>query len=107
MAVIGFIGLGNMGFPMACRLKDAGHEVRCFDVSTSVMERAHDAAKYGVSRVRVGEQPIERDELWSIAQCRHVTRMRVRFIAGVDEEVALKSREVCKEMSASNARCHR
>ena len=32
MAVIGFIGLGNMGFPMACRLKEAGHEVRCFDV---------------------------------------------------------------------------
>jgi len=43
MAVIGFIGLGNMGFPMACRLKDAGHEVRCFDVNTGAMERAHDA----------------------------------------------------------------
>ena len=43
MAVIGFIGLGNMGFPMACRLKEAGHEVRCFDVSASSMERAHDA----------------------------------------------------------------
>lgn len=43
MAVIGFIGLGNMGFPMACRLKEAGHEVRCFDVSASSMERAQDA----------------------------------------------------------------
>ena len=43
MAVIGFIGLGNMGFPMACRLKEAGHEVRCFDVSASSMERARDA----------------------------------------------------------------
>jgi 3-hydroxyisobutyrate dehydrogenase len=43
MAVIGFIGLGNMGFPMACRLKDAGHEVRCFDMNTGAMERAHDA----------------------------------------------------------------
>jgi len=43
MAVIGFIGLGNMGFPMACRLKEAGHEVRCFDVSAGSMERAHDA----------------------------------------------------------------
>lgn len=43
MAVIGFIGLGNMGFPMACRLKEAGHEVRCFDVSASSMERAHEA----------------------------------------------------------------
>jgi 3-hydroxyisobutyrate dehydrogenase len=43
MAVIGFIGLGNMGFPMACRLKEAGHEVRCFDVNASSMERAHEA----------------------------------------------------------------
>ena len=43
MAVIGFIGLGNMGFPMACRLKEAGHEVRCYDVSAGSMERAHDA----------------------------------------------------------------
>ncbi len=43
MAVIGFIGLGNMGFPMACRLKQAGHEVRCFDVSAGSLERARDA----------------------------------------------------------------
>jgi 3-hydroxyisobutyrate dehydrogenase len=43
MAAIGFIGLGNMGFPMACRLKEAGHEVRCFDVNVGAMERAHDA----------------------------------------------------------------
>jgi 3-hydroxyisobutyrate dehydrogenase len=43
MAVIGFIGLGNMGFPMACRLKGAGHEVRCFDVSAGSMQRAQDA----------------------------------------------------------------
>jgi 3-hydroxyisobutyrate dehydrogenase len=44
MAVIGFIGLGNMGFPMACRLKEAGHEVRCFDVNAGSMARAQDAA---------------------------------------------------------------
>lgn len=43
MAAIGFIGLGNMGFPMACRLKEAGHEVRCFDVNAGSMERAHEA----------------------------------------------------------------
>jgi 3-hydroxyisobutyrate dehydrogenase len=40
MAAIGFIGLGNMGFPMACRLKQAGHDVRCFDTSASALERA-------------------------------------------------------------------
>ncbi|HVZ45651.1 MAG TPA: 3-hydroxyisobutyrate dehydrogenase [Ramlibacter sp.] len=43
MAVIGFIGLGNMGFPMACRLKDAGHDVRAFDVSANSMARAREA----------------------------------------------------------------
>ena len=40
MAIIGFIGLGNMGFPMACRLKNAGHEVRCHDTSAEALARA-------------------------------------------------------------------
>jgi len=33
MATIGFVGLGNMGGPMALNLVKAGHEVRGFDVS--------------------------------------------------------------------------
>jgi len=28
---IGFIGLGKMGFPMACRLIEAGHQLVVFD----------------------------------------------------------------------------
>lgn len=43
MAIIGFIGLGNMGLPMAQRLKDAGHEVRCFDTSAAALRRAEQA----------------------------------------------------------------
>jgi 3-hydroxyisobutyrate dehydrogenase len=43
MAIIGFIGLGNMGLPMARRLKEAGHEVRCFDTSAAALERAAQA----------------------------------------------------------------
>ena len=31
MSKIGFIGLGNMGMPMAMNLVDAGHEVKAFD----------------------------------------------------------------------------
>lgn len=42
MAVIGFIGLGNMGTPMARRLKEAGHDVRCFDTSAAALARAAD-----------------------------------------------------------------
>lgn len=35
MATIGFIGLGNMGLPMALNLIKAGHSVRGFDLSAS------------------------------------------------------------------------
>ncbi|MBQ4850612.1 3-hydroxyisobutyrate dehydrogenase [Pseudoalteromonas sp. MMG012] len=37
MAKIGFIGLGNMGGPMACNLVKAGHTVMVFDLSDDAM----------------------------------------------------------------------
>lgn len=37
---VGFIGLGQMGFPMAARLVSAGHELVVFDTRTEVVERA-------------------------------------------------------------------
>ena len=40
MAEIGFVGLGNMGRPMAGRLIAAGHAVRGFDVSAPAREAA-------------------------------------------------------------------
>jgi 3-hydroxyisobutyrate dehydrogenase len=49
MAIIGFIGLGNMGLPMARRLKDAGHDVRCFDVSAAALGRAEEAGLHARS----------------------------------------------------------
>ena len=39
MARVGFIGLGNMGGPMAANLLKAGHEVEGFDVVPSVLSR--------------------------------------------------------------------
>ena len=39
MAQIGFIGLGNMGFPMARNLIKAGHTVTGYDVSTAASDR--------------------------------------------------------------------
>jgi 3-hydroxyisobutyrate dehydrogenase-like beta-hydroxyacid dehydrogenase len=36
---IGFIGLGNMGFPMACRLLRDKHDVVAFDTSGAALER--------------------------------------------------------------------
>jgi 3-hydroxyisobutyrate dehydrogenase len=38
-ARIGFIGLGNMGLPMASNLVKAGHEVVGFDVASAAVER--------------------------------------------------------------------
>ena len=36
---IAFIGLGNMGGPMALNLQKAGHTVRAFDLSASACEK--------------------------------------------------------------------
>jgi 3-hydroxyisobutyrate dehydrogenase len=43
MATIGFIGLGNMGLPMARNLLKAGHSVRAFDVSAAALTAAEAA----------------------------------------------------------------
>lgn len=43
MATIGFIGLGNMGAPMAANLVAAGHEVTGFDVSGVRVDGARNA----------------------------------------------------------------
>jgi len=40
MAIIAFIGLGNMGSGMAINLAGAGHEVRAFDLSKEAIARA-------------------------------------------------------------------
>ncbi|BBZ19307.1 NAD(P)-dependent oxidoreductase [Mycolicibacterium gadium] len=37
---IGFIGLGNMGLPIVCRLMDAGHRVVVFDTRAAVVDDA-------------------------------------------------------------------
>jgi 3-hydroxyisobutyrate dehydrogenase len=39
MARIGFIGLGNMGLPMALNLVKAGHQVTGFDLSSTAIEK--------------------------------------------------------------------
>jgi 3-hydroxyisobutyrate dehydrogenase len=43
MATIGFIGLGNMGGPMAANLVKAGHRVRGFDVMEANLAKAREA----------------------------------------------------------------
>lgn len=43
MSRVGFVGLGNMGGPMAGNLAAAGHEVHVFDLVPDALERAKDA----------------------------------------------------------------
>ena len=40
MAKIGFIGLGNMGGPMAANLIKAGHSLKVFDLSEAAVSKA-------------------------------------------------------------------
>jgi 3-hydroxyisobutyrate dehydrogenase-like beta-hydroxyacid dehydrogenase len=49
---IGFIGLGNMGFPIARRLVDAGHDVVAFDTRPEVVDRLVDVGARAASSVK-------------------------------------------------------
>jgi len=46
MAVIAFIGLGNMGGPMAKNLLKAGHTVQIFDLSADALADVTAAAAW-------------------------------------------------------------
>jgi 3-hydroxyisobutyrate dehydrogenase len=53
MARIGFIGLGNMGLPMAQNLIKAGHQVEGFDVYGAAVEKLKAAGGAGVESARM------------------------------------------------------
>src|SRR6202795_2607412 len=54
MAQIGFIGLGNMGLPMAQSLIKAGHPVCGYDVSTAALDKFSAAGGIAVRSLDVG-----------------------------------------------------
>jgi 3-hydroxyisobutyrate dehydrogenase len=53
MARIGFIGLGNMGLPMAQNLLKAGHHVEGFDVSGAAVEKLRAAGGEGAASAKI------------------------------------------------------
>ena len=53
MARIGFIGLGNMGLPMAQNLIKAGHQVEGFDVVGAAVDKLRAAGGAGVETARM------------------------------------------------------
>lgn len=52
MSTIGFVGLGNMGGPMARNLLKAGHTLRAFDVAAESLKSAADAGAVPASGIR-------------------------------------------------------
>src|SRR5260370_13232621 len=62
MATIGFIGLGNMGAPVAANLIKAGHQVTGFDVVPSaaeaLVEKGGHAAASAAEAAAAGEMVI-------------------------------------------------
>ena len=60
MTTIAFIGLGNMGGPMAANLAKAGHEVRGFDVVEEARDRA---AEQGITIIETAEEAAEGAEV--------------------------------------------
>jgi 3-hydroxyisobutyrate dehydrogenase len=52
MARVGFIGLGNMGLPMALNLIKAGHQVEGFDVNAAAVEKLQAAGSASAGGVK-------------------------------------------------------
>ncbi|OWO95740.1 3-hydroxyisobutyrate dehydrogenase [Rhizobium esperanzae] len=71
MAMIAFIGLGNMGGPMAANLVKAGHEVLGFDLAASVLKAAEAS---GVKPASHASQAVKDAEIviTMLPQGRHV-----------------------------------
>ena len=49
---IGFIGLGKMGFPMARRLIEAGHQLTVFDTRKEAVDQSSRSARRPLPRQR-------------------------------------------------------
>src|SRR6478735_4796512 len=71
MARIAFIGLGNMGGPMAANLVKAGHEVTGFDLASTVLKAAEES---GVKPASHASQAVKGAEiiLTMLPQGKHV-----------------------------------
>jgi 3-hydroxyisobutyrate dehydrogenase len=59
MATIGFIGLGNMGGPMARNLLKAGHRLKAFDLAQPLLEAARAAGAEVVASAAAAVQGVD------------------------------------------------
>lgn len=59
MAEIGFIGVGNMGLPMAQNLLKAGHRLKAFDLSAPALAKAVEAGAAAASGIQDAARNVE------------------------------------------------
>ena len=82
MATIGFIGVGNMGAPMAVNLLNAGHEVTAFDLSADALAAV--AAEGAAKAASLQEAAAGRDVVITMLPAgQHVRQVYLEDLAGV------------------------
>ncbi|PIE20678.1 MAG: 3-hydroxyisobutyrate dehydrogenase [Neptuniibacter caesariensis] len=87
MATIGFIGLGNMGGPMAINLVKAGHSVKAFDLSQDAIAKV--VAEGGAAAATASEAATEVDFLVTMLPAgKHVEGLMVTGDAPLFDVVA-------------------
>lgn len=59
MATVGFIGVGNMGGPMAINLVNAGHQVKVFDLSAELVAKVVSAGAVSAATPKDAVQGVE------------------------------------------------
>ena len=107
MTRVAFIGVGNMGYPMARNLVAAGHEVRAFDLSSQALERAVEAgasAAPSIADALSGAETV----LTMLPEGRHVRAAYVGAGEGGDGIIGLAPTEAllidCSTIDVTTAR---
>ena len=77
MTSIAFIGVGNMGGPMARNLVKAGHDVHAFDLSAAVLEPV---IKAGANKADTANACGRRMRMWSSRCCRPDSHVRSVYL---------------------------
>ena len=97
MTTIAFIGLGNMGGPMAGNLVKAGHEVRAFDLSQASKDAA---AELGVRIAGSAKEAVADAEIvvTMLPAGKHVLAVWADILAAVKPGAIPGRSAIAKEM---------
>ena len=102
MAKIGFIGLGNMGVPMAGNLVKKGHEVKGFDLVPGNMEKA--AARGVKKAASAADAASVADRMMLGSALRHNRQAGLSLGRGTDASINRHGSEVGNELRHGQAR---